>query len=323
MPPKPRLRPPSRVFPPATLQRQSPLLSLGPVTNSQARRIEPFYSSLRLSSSSHPSAPSRAPPSSANSSADETESGPQINWYLDLRVRLGKCIMFGCSREQAQQAASVLRAMTTEWRELTVGKWGFLAGGRMGLENHQVERKETDSFEHAINDDCLRYAETSRTNWVLQFASLDPKLGLQWKGLTEPKNMGFIMRSISSRYKHPMTCPDSFSTYHRLFSWPPTKKGKICITSVTLSHKYKRVAAFTNEAITLFNYSTRKMIPVTDPMVDTFQDVWRQQEEEKKRANARIWELIVEVEKIEKETWGKDGAVEDLGVAEETKSAES
>lgn len=60
-------------------------------------------------------------------------------WLTDLRARIGRCIIFGLRPAQVDEAGSVLRAITREWRELLAGSEGFLVGrGRAGLEGHQV-----------------------------------------------------------------------------------------------------------------------------------------------------------------------------------------
>ena len=63
-----------------------------------------------------------------------------------MRSRIGKCIIFGCSPAQVSDAGVVLRALATEWRELTAGSEGYLTGGRRGLEDHKVVWGEMDSF---------------------------------------------------------------------------------------------------------------------------------------------------------------------------------
>lgn len=71
---------------------------------------------------------------------------PPKRWPSDLRARIGKCILFGCSPAQVAEAGAVLRALATEWRALVAGSEGFLTGGRRGLEGQQVVWGEMDSF---------------------------------------------------------------------------------------------------------------------------------------------------------------------------------
>ena len=71
---------------------------------------------------------------------------PTARWLADLRARIGKCIIFGCSPLQVSEAAVVTRALATEWRQLTAGSEGYLTGQRRGLEGQQVVWGEMDSF---------------------------------------------------------------------------------------------------------------------------------------------------------------------------------
>lgn len=140
MSPRPRLKPLARVLSPV-LPRRTPPLSIAPaIFSHHARRLRICHS-IPTGSNSKPS--TRA---YSSSSASEPLPAPSSRWYSDLKARLGKCIMFGCSREQARRAASVLQALATEWRTLTAGVEGFLTGGRRGLEGQQVVWGEMDSF---------------------------------------------------------------------------------------------------------------------------------------------------------------------------------
>lgn len=71
---------------------------------------------------------------------------PPVRWLADLRSRVGKCIMFGCSATQVADAAAVARVLATEWRRLTAGSEGYLTGDRRGLEGQKVVWGEMDSF---------------------------------------------------------------------------------------------------------------------------------------------------------------------------------
>ncbi len=48
-------------------------------------------------------------------------------------------------------------------------------------------------------------------------------------------------------------------------------------------------------------------------MQDVLSETWRLQQGETVRARTRIWELVRAVDGLEKETWNREGAVEDLG----------
>jgi hypothetical protein len=66
-------------------------------------------------------------------------------WLSETKARVGKCVMFGLSREQARQAAQVCRALGTEWRGLVAGREGFLVDPkRAGLLRQGVVWGEMD-----------------------------------------------------------------------------------------------------------------------------------------------------------------------------------
>ena len=48
-------------------------------------------------------------------------------------------------------------------------------------------------------------------------------------------------------------------------------------------------------------------------MLEKFQETWEAQEETKGRNVGRVRSLLDKVENLEKESWNKEGAVEDLG----------
>ena len=77
---------------------------------------------------------------------------PPARWLADLRSRVGKCIIFGCSEAQVSEAAVVARALATEWRRLTAGSEGYLTGERRGLEGQKVVWGEMDSF---VREPCM------------------------------------------------------------------------------------------------------------------------------------------------------------------------
>ncbi|KAI0118965.1 thioesterase-like superfamily-domain-containing protein [Daldinia grandis] len=248
---------------------------------------------------------------------------PSSKWYSDLKARIGKCIMFGCTHDQAQHAAAVLRVLGTEWRELTAGAEGFLAGGNRGLENQQVVWGEMDSFGHVNNANYIRYAESARVNWIIHFAAVDPTNGARWRELMTPKGTGLIMKSIKAEYKFPMTYPDTISAYHKLRSQPSATDTSLVLDCIILSHRHRRVAARTEEDVVIYDYGAARKTSVPAFALGAFQDVWRRQEEETRRARRRIRELVKKVEGLEKGTWDRPGAVEDVGGKGDVKGDDS
>ncbi|KAI1272777.1 thioesterase-like superfamily-domain-containing protein [Xylaria sp. FL0933] len=240
---------------------------------------------------------------------------PPKKWVSDIRGRIGKCISFGCDQAQVQRAAEIIGTLAREWRVLSAGSEGFLGGRGGGLEDQQVVWGEMDSFGHVNNTNYIRYAESSRVNWILHFAVEDPAHREAWGNLMQPKAIGLIMKSITAEYKFPMTAPDTISAYHRLRIRPEESHTSLMLECIILSHTHRRVAARTIEDVSIYDYREAKKMVLPDFMIDVFHDRWRKQEERSNWARERIWGLLNEVESLEKETWNRADAVEDLGAA--------
>lgn len=55
------------------------------------------------------------------------------------QTRVGKFVAFGLPPTRLDEADSIMRTVSSDWRELVAGSEGFLLGpGRAGLENHAV-----------------------------------------------------------------------------------------------------------------------------------------------------------------------------------------
>ncbi|KAJ2989515.1 hypothetical protein NUW58_g3431 [Xylaria curta] len=78
---------------------------------------------------------------------------------------------------------------------------------------------------------------------------------------------------------------------------------------------HRRIAARTFEDVAIYDYRDAKKTVLPGFMLDVFRETWRKQEEQTEWARGRIWSLLREVELLEKETWDREDAVEDLGGA--------
>ncbi|KAH9995940.1 thioesterase-like superfamily-domain-containing protein [Xylariaceae sp. FL0662B] len=316
MPPRPRIRPPTSARPFPTLIGSLSLTPHPPATTAllRIRRSTP-PSRYYCSNNNNNTTTTTAGGGNTHPASELPPPPPPGRWYSDLRARLGKCIVFGCSAAQVTRAAGVLRTMATEWRALTAGSEGFLTGGRRGLEGQQVVWGEMDSFGHVNNTNYIRYAESARVNWIIHFANVDPAHQTEWRELMTPTSTGLIMKSIKAEYKFPMTYPDKVSVYHKLRVLPSASDTSLFLDCVILSHQHKRVAARTEEDIAIYDYRKPGKTVIPPFALDVLRDTWRLQEEEVRSARTRIWGLIREVEGLEKETWDRKDAVEDLGAA--------
>lgn len=118
-----------------------------------------------------------------------------------------------------------------------------------------------------------------------------------------------------------MTYPDRVSVYHKL-RYPPSAQPSptsLVLDAVVLSHRHRRASAKIEEDVVIYDYRAARKTEMLPFMKDVLEDTYRQQEDEKTRARARIWELIGTVKGLEKQTWDNPDAVEDVGSAGKSK----
>ena len=82
-----------------------------------------------------------------------------------------------------------------------------------------------------------------------------------------------------------------------------------------LSELHQRPAARCVEDIVVYDYKKGRKTELPPFMMDGFHETWEKQEEVKKRMSERIRELDEDVRTLEKGSWDREGAVEDLGSA--------
>ncbi|THW01097.1 hypothetical protein D6D24_07664 [Aureobasidium pullulans] len=225
-------------------------------------------------------------------------------WLADVKQRLGKCMTFGMEPEQVVRASAVLETVARDWRELVAGSEGFLTGeDRRGFYRHAVVWGEMDSM-------------SARVNWTRNFAvDIDPKHRKEWTELMTPKSLGLILRSITTNYKFPMKWPDHISVYHKLASEPTAETDSFILDVVIMSELQQRPAARCVEDIVVYDYQAGKKAPLLPFMVDAFRKTWKLQEEAKRVNSEKVRGLLKEVRALEQETWDREDAVEDMGVA--------
>jgi hypothetical protein len=112
-----------------------------------------------------------------------------------------------------------------------------------------------------------------------------------------------------------MVYPDKISVYHKLRTKPQgdPAPSAFMLDCIVLSHHHRRVAAKLEEDIVIYDYKSASKTSMPDFMAELFAETYRLQEEEKDRARRRIWDLISSVEDLERQTWNREDAVEDLG----------
>ncbi|KZM22649.1 uncharacterized protein EKO05_0009687 [Ascochyta rabiei] len=237
-------------------------------------------------------------------------------WLSDVRARIGKCIMFGIDDAQTSKAGSILQEVSSDWRELLAGSEGFLTGQEYrGLYRHEVAWGEMDSMGHINNVMYNRYAESARVNWTLNLAAQDPAHKKEWLELVSPKSVGLILRSIKTDYKFPMKWPDRITVLHKLRNQPEQDTDHFLLDVLILSEAHRRTAARCMEDIVVYDYRRAKKSPLPGFMVDKFRKTFEQQEQAKEKNSARVKALLERVRELEKSSWDRPDAVEDLGSA--------
>lgn len=162
----------------------------------------------------------------------------------------------------------------------------------------------------------VRYAESARVQWTQNYAlHIDPGNKTKWMQLCTPLGIGMILKSIKIDYKFPMTWPDHISVFHKLRQ-RPEKEGtasSFVLDVVIVSERHQRVAARCEEDIVVYDYREGRKKGMEGWMVDAFRGTWEEQEAERERVSRRVEEVEDVVRRLEKESWDRDGAVEDMG----------
>lgn len=112
-----------------------------------------------------------------------------------------------------------------------------------------------------------------------------------------------------------MKWPDHISVYHKLASEPTAETDSFILDVVIMSELQQRPAARCVEDIVVYDYQAEKKAPLLPFMVDAFRKTWKLQEEAKRVNSEKVRGLLKEVRALEQETWDREDAVEDMGVA--------
>ncbi len=110
-----------------------------------------------------------------------------------------------------------------------------------------------------------------------------------------------------------MTWPDHISVFHKLRALPSHTSSSFVLDVMILSELHQRPAARCVEDIVVYDYKAGKKVDIRPFMMAAFERTWKDQEEERMRVEKRIAELESAVGSLERETWNREGAVEDFG----------
>jgi len=169
---------------------------------------------------------------------------------------------------------------------------------------------------HVNNVTYVRYAESARINWAYNYAiHVDPSNQKKWSELWTPRGDGLILRSMRTDYKFPMTWPDHISVFHKLRFLPKPTDTSFILDVMILSELHQRPAARCVEDIVVYDYRKGKKMALPPFLMDAFTQTWKEQEQAKTRCLKKIREIEHDVRKLEMESWDREGAIEEVGVA--------
>lgn len=112
-----------------------------------------------------------------------------------------------------------------------------------------------------------------------------------------------------------MTYPDSVSVYHHLREPVTDATDTFTLSAVIISEKHQRIAARCTEEIVVYDYQAGKKVPMQPFMVEAFKSTRALQEEATTRSRERVEEVESMVRALEKGSWNKEDAKEDMGGA--------
>ncbi len=110
-----------------------------------------------------------------------------------------------------------------------------------------------------------------------------------------------------------MAWPDRISVYHKLRSAPTPSMDSFVLDVLILSETHQRPAARCVEDIVVYDYRKGRKSALQNLMVEQFEKTFALQEEAKRRNELRVQNLLRKVERLEKGSWDRPDAVEDMG----------
>lgn len=112
-----------------------------------------------------------------------------------------------------------------------------------------------------------------------------------------------------------MTWPDRVSVFHKLKSRPDESSESIILDVVIISESKQRAAARCLEDVVVYDYRSSKRTTLPPFMLNQFQRTFELQEAARFENESKIHHLLDRVRDIERNTWDRPDAREDLGSA--------
>ncbi|MCJ1391181.1 hypothetical protein MMC18_004043 [Xylographa bjoerkii] len=153
---------------------------------------------------------------------------------------------------------------------------------------------------------------------IEQAGRIAKALGEEWRGLVAGKEGYLLNKGQEGTVRWgemPLAFPNHFTIYHRLTepvseSASPTK---LLLSSLLLSTAVQRPSARIQEEIVIFDYRAQKSARLPEHMQTMLRVRWEEQEQTKTMWENRAKQLEEMVGRLEKESWDRQGAVEDVG----------
>jgi hypothetical protein len=126
--------------------------------------------------------------------------------------------------------------------------------------------------------------------------------------------------SVSTQFRRPrvprLTSPlCRVTVLHKLRNKPESQADHFILDVLILSELHRRPAARCVEDIVVYDYRKGKKSPLAPFMVDKFKETFELQEQAKVKCGERVKVILERVEQLEKGSWDRADAVEDLGSA--------
>ena len=164
----------------------------------------------------------------------------------------------------------------------------------------------------------VRFAESGRCNWIRNHGRHvhHPSHRSRWEELLTPRSMGLILKSITVDFKLPITWPDRISVYHKLRTRPDETTQSLVLDVVIMSEAKQRPAARCLEDVVVYDYRAGKKSTLEPFMLEQFKHIFDLQEAAKQENQMKVRVIQQRVEALEKESWDRPDAKEDLGSAQ-------
>ncbi|EKV07153.1 hypothetical protein PDIG_74270 [Penicillium digitatum PHI26] len=116
-----------------------------------------------------------------------------------------------------------------------------------------------------------------------------------------------------------MESPDKITVYQKLVPDPSrhlSAQSAFRLEVMILSEAHQRLAARCFEDIVIYDYKkNRKTVAIPPFVMEQFETMWEQQEQEKEKWRQHIADIENRVRSLELESWDRADAVEDNGSA--------